>query len=367
MSHFKNLKDSGFTMVELTVTMALTGVLAMIVYGVVQYADRQTKIQTEDIQNLIQRFGASKVLLRDLTNAAPTFNYINVKDDNDRPFFILSTTEFCQHANCERKFTMSIPNGETVSRPLFFLVINGMPNEIIRFGIDPEKLFDDSEAYLGINSDPDNDISKAAMPISPWDEDRLILLQTSNQFYDCHSQVHTFEPNPSGSCPITCQISGTCNYAINRPLKLLGKVNSDKVDMTFLTIPSRPELLKNKFSLCNPKNSSDCEINVDFGTGLTTSKDLIEKMPYIPGSDNMASFTPVSLVRYHLERPSASSPDNKIVLMRSTAEIVGTQLSFERAHVLLTGIQSIVFTRKNVSNPTIEYKLNKVRLQQVVK
>jgi hypothetical protein len=90
-------------------------------------------------------------------------------------------------------------------------------------------------------------------------------------------------------------------------------------------------------------------------------------MPYIPGSDNLASITPVELVRYHLERPNPGSPDNHIFLARSAATIDGGELSFERAHVLMTGIQSIVFTRKNVSNPTIEYKFIKVRYQKAIK
>jgi hypothetical protein len=91
---------------------------------------------------------------------------------------------------------------------------------------------------------------------------------------------------------------------------------------------------------------------------------LFENLPYLPGTDNLSSLTPVELVRYHLERPSPNSPDTKIVLMRSTATIVGSELSFESAHILMTGVQSIVFTRKNISAATVEYKLTKSLMNQ---
>ena len=165
--------------------------------------------------------------------------------------------------------------------------------------------------------------------------------------------VHT----AGGNCP---------DYAVARQMKLLGTVNSDEFDMTFKNVASQSQLLKKQYKICRPNQNMTCSIKTNI-PNLNTSKKLIEKMPFIPGTDNLATITPVELVRYHLERPAANSPDSKILLMRSTATIVGGQLSFERAHILMSGIQSIVFTRNNVSNPTIEYKLIKVRYQKAIK
>jgi len=73
-------------------------------------------------------------------------------------------------------------------------------------------------------------------------------------------------------------------------------------------------------------------------------------------------------VRYHLEKPSVNSTDAKIALMRSTATINGhSELSLEKAHILMAGIQSIVFASNSILNPTIEYKLNKVHYQTGIK
>lgn len=366
MKFLKSILQSGFTMVEMSVALALTAVLGMVIYGVMNYTDRQSKIQTENIQDLILRYGASKVLVRDIANAAPTFNYINIKDDNNLPFFVYSQNEYCQPAaTCSRKFTMEIPANNTLSEPIFFLSVKGGSDEMIRFGIDPSMTFDDSDTYVGINydkvADPATGISKSVIPESPWVKHRIVLLQSANSFYDCNSTVNSFTPNPTGSCNVT-----GANFATTRQMKMLGVVNPDEIDMTFTPVASRPTLLKNKYNICRPDKNLNCVIKVSLAN-LNTSKDLIEKMPYIPGSDNLASITPVELIRYHLERPAPNSPDTKIVLMRSVATIVGGQLSFERAHVLMSGIQSIVFTRRNVSNPTIEYKLIKVRYQSAIK
>ena len=367
MSTLKTIRQSGFTMIELTVTLALTAVLGISISGVMKYANRQTKIQTEDIQSLIMRYGASKVLVRDMANAAPSFNYINFKDDNNLPFFVYSQGEACTNAACSRKLTMSIANGATKSNPLFLLTVNGRIDEMIRFGINPTDAFDaTSSSYIGVNPAPTatTGISKTVISSSPWEKGRIVFLQTTNSFFDCSSMVNNFSPTPSGSCPITCQ--GACtDFAVSRQLKMIGVVNNNEEDMTYTPVLFQPSLFKKAFSICRPDQNS-CPIKIPI-PNLNSARKLFEKMPYIPGSDNLATITPVELVRYHLERPTANSPDNQIILARSAATIVGGKLSFERAHGLMTGIQSIVFTRKNVSNPTIEYKLIKVRYQKAIK
>jgi prepilin-type N-terminal cleavage/methylation domain-containing protein len=365
MSTLKTIGQSGFTMIEVTVTLALTAVLGLSISGVMNYANRQTKIQTEDIQSLIIRYGASKVLVRDIANAAPSFNYINFKDDDNLPFFIYSQGELCTPTTCSRKFTMSIAAGATKSRPLFLLTVKGGIEEMIRFGVNPINAFDGTtNAFIGVNPSPTSTtgISKTVIPSSPWEKGRIVLLQTTNSFFDCSSMVNN--STPSGSCTITCQ--GAClDYAASRQMKMIGVVDNDEEDMTYTSVVGQPALFKKDYSICRP-DSATCPIKVSV-PNLNSAKKLFENMPYIPGSDNLATITPVGLVRYHLERPNVNSPDNQIVLVRSEATLVGTKLSFVRAHVLMTGIQSIVFTRKNVSNPTIEYKFTKVRYQSAIK
>lgn len=363
----KILGQGGITLVEMTVAMALMAVLGGIVYSVVQYAERQTRIQTEDIQNLIMKYGGSKLLQTDIARATPSFNFINFADDSNKPFFTLAQNDYCQHANCERTFKMEIPSGNNKSKPLFFLTMNGIGKEILRFTIEPDSTFT-SGTYTGLNpkySTPLS-ISKSNMEPSPWYKKRLIMLSTTNMFYDCNSQTNTMNPG-TGSCKITCLSDTDCNYATTRFIKALGVVTNNELDMD-ITTPVSPHttLFNNTYQLCRPDAFLNCVTTINFTTNST--KNLIENMPYLPGSDNLTFISPVQLVRYHLEKPTPNSPDHTIILMRSVAEINGSNmLSFDRGHILMSGVQSIVFTRKNISNPTIEYKLNKARTQNSIK
>ena len=91
--------QAGMTLVEMTVTIALVAVLGGIVYTLVQYADRQTKIQTEDIQNLIIKYGGSKILQTDIARATPSFNFVQLPDKDNKPFFVLEFIFFLKESN----------------------------------------------------------------------------------------------------------------------------------------------------------------------------------------------------------------------------------------------------------------------------
>lgn len=364
----KLLGQSGMTMVEMMVTFALMSILGGIVYSVVQYADRQTKIQTEDIQNLIMKYGGSKILQTDIARANPSFNFLHLADASNKPFFVLAQSDLCQHPDCSRTFKLEIPPGNNKSQPFFFLIVNGIGKEMTRFTIEPDSTFV-SGTYQGINpkwANPALTISKSNLEHSPWTKSRLMMLSSANMFYDCNSLTGSMLSG-SSNCKITCKSATNCNYATTRATKFLGVVKLNESDMlNHTSVISRPTLFNNTYKLCRPTAGFNCPSSINYTA--TTTKNLIEKMPYLPGSDNLTFITPVQLVRYHLEKPTPSSPDHKIFLMRSVATITGSgQLSFDSGHVLMTGIQSLVFSRNNISNPTIEYKLNKVRTQTSIK
>lgn len=363
----KKITQTGFTMVEMMITLGLTAFMGAMVYSVVQWADKETQAETESLLGLTQRFGSTKVLARDIANSTPSLNYINIKDDAGRPFFVFPSREYCLNANCERVFTLKINSGQVVSEPLFFIVVSGLTSEILNLGVDSRMTFDTSANFLGVNweksSNPSLGISKSVEPSSPWIKGRLFMLESVNHFYDCESSTQLFTPPVSSNCDVKSPPSGVVNFSAARPLKMIGTVNGDEKDMTFTPVKNRSDLLKTKYQLCRPGVTSSCVVTSNFSGGLDikSSKKLFENMPFIPGSDNQASLVPVELIRYHLERPTPNSPDSKIVLMRSSATIVGGELSFERAHVLMTGIQSVVFTRPNISNSTIDYRFIKGR------
>ena len=377
MKPFNKIFQSGMTLMEMVVTLGVVSVLGLILVNFNEYSNRQTNIQIESVQTMISKLGASKVITADLTGALPSFNYINLQDDLDpskpRPFFVLAKYEYCQENSsntCMRQFKLEIPEGKTYSKPFFMITIKGFRNELISFPRSVEKDVFDSSApysYKGLN-DPSNsatNISKSALPESPWIKNRMMMLISNAQFYDCFNKIHSYVD--STTCTITCAKAGECDYVAKRELKMLGIVSEDERDLNFYSVNKHSGLLKNKYYLCNINSKLECDSYVDLRGGVTTSKALFENMPFTPGLNNGASVVPVELVRYHLERPTPKSPDHEVRLFRSVATVQGTTLSFERAHILMTGVKSVVFSRFNVSNPTIEFKLNRTRAVESIK
>src|SRR5690606_6481662 len=101
--------------------------------------------------------------------------------------------------------------------------------------------------------------------------------------------------------------------------------------------------------------------------GIVSPKTFFDKLPYMPGADNRASLAPVELVRYHLEKAGPNYPEHTIRFYRSTATLVGNKLVFKDSRVLMTGLQSLIFTRANISSPIVEYKMIKARARKSVR
>lgn len=364
--------QKGFTLVELMTAVGLSGIVAISLFGVLRFAEKETKYVTEDIQTTILKFGATKVLQRDLSNANQSFNYLEINDDKNKPFMVLGHNEYCAQ-DCSRQLTLEIPTGEIRSnKVLYLLVVKGLPGEMLKFSIDPENTFDQGTKqykYLnGRDSDPDYSISHTQRSYSPWIAGRMILLATETDYYDCYSGV--LGPTAS-DCPLVAKLADDGNYATKRPFKMLGIVSSDEKDLEFHEVALRPDLLRKDYKTCRAEQNMKCFTSsmndMSGNSGLITTKNFFENIPIFPGQDNSAYIQPVEFVRYHLERPTPNSNDKDILLMRSTASFNGSKLSFDRAHSVMTGVKSLVFTRKNVSNSVIEFKIIEANLRNQLK
>jgi hypothetical protein len=368
------LNNKGFSLAEMAITTGLMGVLAVVIYSVSRYTEKEIKIVTEDIQSLILKYGANKVLLRDLVNSTPSYNYLELADDSGKPFFVHATNELCQ-TDCERKLTLNIPTGEIKSRAIYFIVNKRKLSEqevMMNYPLKIENTLNASQSFGGINAiadiDPPKSISKTNTSLSPWEKGRILLITSNVSFFDCLNHIHG---NAGSSCNLSCADTpggpGSCNYVAKRPFKILGIVENDEKNLKFLDVNQQVSLLKikKKFRYCSSNESMQCGYTKD--VMLDQAANFINELPFVPGYDNQAHIQPVELVRYHLEKPTPNAREDKTSLRRSVATVVGTNLSFQREHVLLSGVKSIVFTRKNLSNATIEFKIDKVKLQNVIK
>lgn len=349
----------GLSMIEAIIAMGLFGVLALAVTQFSRKSEKQIEVASERINNTVARLGGSKVMINDIAVSMASFDLLNILDDRGMPFFVYSRSELCMPAStdkerCSRKIVLSIPKGEVRSKPFFLIINKGYPSERLQTELSPRRMFAGG-TYQSFNPDAaDSNLTiakTASRPDSPWDAGRLILISSVNSFYDCHSMAHG---SVGATCDIKCPVPGTCDHATERPLALLGIVKKDYLDLQPVAVEKQPSLLKTNYLIClKPTCSSSSAKRLE----VVSTKDLIEGLPYLPGLNNNVSYSPVQMVRYHLERPSADAPDHKILLMRSVSTIVGSSISFAKAHILSSGVQGVEFFRENISHPNIKFKL----------
>jgi prepilin-type N-terminal cleavage/methylation domain-containing protein len=360
----------GFSLVEMMVTALLMGGLGIAAFNIFDYNRRETARLTEDIQATISKYGGGKVLNLDLMAAEPTFNFLNVRDDAGRPFFVLAPNELCV-ANCDRTVTLRAPaGGSGTSKSMFFVVRRGYKDEMQKFSVNPEKTFSGGPAfaYAGINRDHADksasslSISKSNIgPTSPWEQNRVLLLTSEMSFYDCRNSVLGGD-----ACNITCTPPGKCDFVGKRPLRFLGRVNDNESDLGEVTVRGQPNLLLRDYKICRPDSSMRCSSHIDIGL-IRSAETFMKKLPYLPGMDNRAYLSPVDVIEYQLKRPTFSSPDHQTQLIRTRYKLVGNELVPDVSTAIVTGVAEIIFKRRNVSNPLIEYRIRKVSMRKSVK
>jgi len=361
----KNFGEKGITLVEVTISLLLFGVLGMAIFNTLNFSKRVSDNATEDIQLLISQYGASKLIAQDLNGSLPSFNFIHILDDSNRPFFVWATNELCQQ-DCNREIQLKMGNNLISDKILYLIVSKGKPEELEKFIVDPEvslTLSGTSLVYHGVNryfNQADYSISKQYRPYSPWSKERLLLLSTLASFNDCNNLISGTE-EASTSCKTYCSTPGSCNFAATRPIKFLGYVNNQEKDL--VTISNVLDSGRSKIPLnlhyrfCQQSTGADCINAPQEALKINSAQSLMKNMPYIPGKDNRAFLTPVELVRYYLKKNNANDPSFKVQLVREKGFLKNGRINWGSPVILITGIESLNFKRPNISDPIIEYDI----------
>jgi len=360
------LNNRGVSLVEMIVGLAMMAVIFLAVETYMRSTNKTVKGVTEDMQAQILTLGAEKIILNDIANVNPSFNYLNTPDDDGNQFFSLDYVDVCEADDCGRKLTLSVPDGSEYSdQAMYMIVVKGVGGERLSWAVPPHKVFNSSNNYAGINyqvADEDFSISKTDRTDSPWAKDRLLILSSNVSYYDCLNGVLS----SSTTCNFTCAGSNNCNKPLKRQFKILGVVNEDEDELSYVAITdsihSAANLRLKHFKNCRKGTNNLCvpaSVNLVGGTtGIITPKIFFEQMPVYPGLDNRSTLQPVELVKYYLYRQDGADKD-KTVLIRESATYQGGSLKFTKSHKLLFGLESIEFTRENISQSGIGMKINR--------
>ena len=370
----KLFNQKGLTLVEVLISLLLFGVLGLATFSTLNFSKKATDNRTEDIQLLLSQLGASKLIARDLDASLPSFNFINLRDDANRPFFVWATNELCQ-VNCQREIKLKIGSQLTSDKTLYLIVRKGNVQELEKFMVNPEDTFilsgsspSFTATYPGINryfNDANRSISKSYRSYSPWSKDRILLLSSLVSFNDCNNSI-TGASTSGSSCATSCPVSGTCSdFAATRPIKVLGYVDSQEKDLaSFSELTSVNSMnilpLNLGYRLCQQDVGNSCTNAPSTPLQINSARSLLENLPYVPGRDNRAFLTPVELVRYYLKRSSIRDPATKVQLIREKGFLKNGKITWAGATVMISGIESFNLRRPNISEPLIEYDLKLV-------
>lgn len=346
-------KQQGFSLVEVMVATALAAVLGVSGYSLYEYAKKSTDRVSDGIQMSIARLGASSILKRDLSSAELSFNYININDDKGNAFFTHAKHQYCRHKDCSRELTLEIKGSDTVSKPIYFIIRKSLINETQKLSVHPRSVFN-GHLYAGINwrhNEPTYSLSRDHFPITSWEEKRLMMVASENDFFDCNLSSKS---SNASTCIIDCASSGQCDYSIKRPFKFLGMVaNKPSIDMNEVRVDSSSNLLLRNYDICRPNKVNSCASKIP--ANLTTTKEFYEKLPYTPGADERTNLYYVEIVKYYLVKSDPPSKEG-VSLVRALGSYSSGNVKFEHPVKIMSGLTAVKFSRVNVSNPVIEYQ-----------
>ena len=118
----KNNHESGFSIVELVIAVAVMGLLSLGVSTLMQTSSKKVTGDTEEIQSKILMLGAEKVIRNDLANAFVSFNYLNQTDDSGKWFYSFNKNFECNDPSCEKEITLKLNEGEVESAKSFYIL-----------------------------------------------------------------------------------------------------------------------------------------------------------------------------------------------------------------------------------------------------
>jgi hypothetical protein len=264
----------GMSFVELVMAMGLAVVLAY-GYSTFETINKNTKKTSDEVQYLIEKSAADRVIQSDLYSSLHSYNNILMKDDKGKVFYDYRPYPLCVK-NCNRTMTMKIEANELKSKPFYILASNRKRSDPIQ--IDIARAYA-KKVYIGLNGNEgleDLSWNKEINPTSPWLAENFIVIYSV--FYPTEIGRNTFN-------------NFTRNYFY------LGKVRSDAKDLDFLPVVDEGNIIVRDFD------------PIDNNKKISSTDDFLKSI-LGPGSINVRApiyMEEVQILKYYLERDDVNS------------------------------------------------------------
>lgn len=309
--------QSGFSLAEMVVAIALIGILGMVISSFMVFAEKSKNEITNEIEDKVDNILAERMILRDLKSSEPSFNNVLIRDDQGRRFFDYITDRAEQGVDLSAR-TLTLQAG--VRNEFTFLTVNTRlggtimytPSMAYNVGNPPMDPYQEAElTFHSLNKG--GEITKVNSKY--WQPGVLLMLD---------SPALVREMTPTG-----------LNY--NRPARspiFVGAVTG--VGETRL----RPLNLPNFLDLTHPLYPNET---------VTSEDKFLRDVPPMGGAAPLVRLKAVTIVKYYLEKDVT----NKYNLKRAVFD--GSQ--FSMGQLFAQDIQKVIFTRKDPYDAVIYFNI----------
>lgn len=113
--------QSGFSLAEMIVALALVGILGVVISSFLVFAEKSRVEITNEVEDKVDNILAERMILRDLKSSEPSFNNVIIRDDKGQRFFDYITDRAEQGVDLSAR-TLTLQAG--VRNEFTFLTVN---------------------------------------------------------------------------------------------------------------------------------------------------------------------------------------------------------------------------------------------------
>ncbi len=327
----KRLMNSitGFTLIELMIAVAVMSALSMAVVELKGYIDKSLKYSGQKFEETASGLLATRRLWMDLRHVTPSFNYLIRTDDLGREFFEFESEQRCAQ-NCTRTIELTVAPAPAQKKSIDFLLADSSAG--------PTLYYPPAKAYT------------SAAHATPGNEGTLSFVSLNRNSYLTGMSANPWKVGQAillvSPIPQRAESAGVPNTAVpSRPLAFTGRV--------VRTSPSSGDFTAVDFSnvlrTTHPVN----------GSAVSNADTFFRTLPAAGGKAAFAFLKPVALVRYELEPMTLQGKvTGRLSRLEWVPGATAAAGGFSKKNTLAEGVKSVLFSRRDISLGSVEFKIN---------
>jgi type II secretory pathway pseudopilin PulG len=317
-------KQSGFSLAEVLVGIGLTAVMGTIMTLAFSDTMKSTKEIKNNLENTTDALLAENSVYVDFKNVDPSFNQMNILDDNKLNFYDYYPDVPDHMMTGTRKRTVTLQLNGTME--FYFLQTDPVGGStllydpVLAYNVGPPpKDFNLAADLTFVSLNKDNVIKKQRALF--WNEGRLLMLDT-----------------PVRVRPV---VNNQVNLLIApRSPIFVGRVSNEQLVMD--------EEIKKVVNIAHPET----------GAFITSVDQFLRNLPTMGGGQTFVRIRPVRLVRYYIEQQPKQF-ENETPRFRLFKAVYENGKYSDKPFMVTDGLKMVRFTRDSVTEKMLRFEIVK--------